>query len=217
MKIIFVSVSRNIANNDELSQFIKKQQELTSNSRIKKFLASTLRLYLIQKGSAEKYRAKLNDPDYLKDPTNPAYRLKLKSTKLTAVITDVDPATNKKAKLVVKEELEDAIRTMIAYLEENESHCNLSIPDVFRRASQRAHNLREKQKDLEGHVKVLRQYKTGFAWTDLLDDQALAREGKIMKHCVGDEAQDYRNNVRVGLVRIIIKVPHCKFVIDLKN
>lgn len=70
-------------------------------------------------------------------------------------------------------------------------------------------NKKEAEEDLKG-LEIVRKYPNGFHWAKVTSQQALSREGKLMKHCVGS----YCNQVSSG--RSIIyslrdkkNEPHC--------
>jgi hypothetical protein len=56
---------------------------------------------------------------------------------------------------------------------------------------------------------IVRTYKDGFNWKRLLTAQALNREGRLMKHCVGSYANDVKKNrTRIYSLRDPENKPH---------
>lgn len=97
-----------------------------------------------------------------------------------------------------------------------------SVPDVFRVGVQQAIKEGEKKiardnkraLDEEGLTKELYRFPNGYRFVSLLDEQALIREGKLMKHCVGNSSQEYRKNLIDGKIEIwslrdCQNKPHC--------
>lgn len=212
--------SRNIVNQDELMTFIRDRLEKTDDLMLKRFIATTLRRYLINKGKARVYylNATNSGPKWINQAIergDTLYWLELKNTKLEASIK-VNMAVDtkvKKQEVVVEEELEDALSLIEAYLLEYREHSNLQVPELFSKAQVWIHKKRSKESRKEGKISVIKTYENGVFWVSLDDRQALVREGLLMHHCVGD-SQKYsveveNKTLRIFSLRDANSYPHC--------
>ena len=74
----------------------------------------------------------------------------------------------------------------------------------------------------EGRIETLYKFDDGYKIVTCLDAQALKREGKIMQHCVGDEGQNYNEDVAEGSLQIWSlrdknNEPHCTVEYSVRN
>ena len=94
----------------------------------------------------------------------------------------------------------------------------ISVPEAIRQSEEWTKQQNKKasdQEDVQG-IQEVRKYSDGFHWVKVTSKQALDREGKLMKHCVGS----YCDQVSVGSTSIYSlrdkkNEPHC--TIELKQ
>ena len=98
--------------------------------------------------------------------------------------------------------IEDLVRIINEYLEVNPRHLNLKFLDLVKRADEYIIKKRLEEAQREGVIETIKEYPDGYKWVWVRGEQALKREGAMMGHCVGDEAQCYISDTEKGLLKI---------------
>jgi hypothetical protein len=185
---IWISLSKNIYNQDEIGQQITDLQARTTNQRVKTWLKSNLRKYLLNEYEHTKpvRRGKANDPEWVNSAIQKKdlFKIDFKSRQWSAFRMDLEHA--------------------ISYLETVRDPSRVSVPlaikggvDLLEQENKKASS----DEDLEG-IEVLHKFPDGYTFVNVVSKQALQREGKLMQHCVGQEQQAYIRNVAKGTLQI---------------
>jgi hypothetical protein len=192
-----VVYGRNIANQDIINRWLKTLKKETDKPQIHKWLKSNLRNYILNKyGMVTKVRvAKPKDPDWLKE-----------------AIDRGEEVFNVK----IGRPFENEIKHVLDYfksLDDRELNklAKISVDEALKKAEDWTKALTKKVTLDEGpeDVEIVRTYKDGFNWKRLLTAQALNREGRLMKHCVGSYANDVKKNrTRIYSLRDPENKPH---------
>jgi hypothetical protein len=186
-------MARNIANVPDIEKFLQGFE--TGDDKINKWLMSAMRKYLINTYDKVKpYRAREEDPDWMKGKDD------LEAVKLDDELHDTIEHTV------------DYIKNLIA---ENPSFQleKFQAPEAIKQAGEWAEQLKKKktEQEVEGKdFKVLKQYDDGYAWKQLISENALAREGNLMGHCVGGYWAEVKSGAEIIIsLRDAKNEPHC--------
>ncbi|MFA5025123.1 MAG: PcfJ domain-containing protein [Candidatus Shapirobacteria bacterium] len=88
----------------------------------------------------------------------------------------------------------------------------ISVREAIQQSRQWTEQLNKKASDQEdaGGIKIIKKYPDGFKWVDVISKQALDREGKLMKHCVGSYCDEVQGgNTKIFSLRDKKNEPHC--------
>lgn len=179
----YLEVARAIANQDEINEYLKElgtSPIVQGHDAVKKWITTTLKKYLLNKhDDVKSYRPKPTDPKWLQDDDEP----------LTVVIS---PS--------FKQDIEHAL----GYLTVAKKPEFVTVQEAIELGEKLLEKQRKEASDDESSkdVKVLHEWDNGYRMLSLLTQQALAREGKIMGHCVGSEQQNYISRVRAGTMEV---------------
>ena len=79
---------------------------------------------------------------------------------------------------------------------------NFTVPQAVKQGNLLIQTQNHNASGDEGDIQVLHTFKDGFTFVSCLDAQSIKREGKLMNHCVGSEAQGYIRDVAKGTLQI---------------
>lgn len=188
--------ARNVSNVPRIEEFIKELEKKAESDKVKKWLKSNLRNYLIRDHESV---VKLDHP------------------------LDTDPEWMKKAiqegKEVFEVQWDDAFRNKIEHVIDflnsdaaPERLERLVVPEALKQSDEWTKQLQKKKIDekAEEGEEIAMKFPDGFTWRKLVSEASLAREGKLMGHCVGG----YWRYVQPGHVAIYSlrdqkNEPHC--------
>lgn len=179
----YIEVARAIANQPEINEYLAdlgKSPIVQGHEAVKKWITTTLKKYLLNKhDDVKRYKPKSTDPKWLQDDDEP----------LTVILS------NK-----FKQDIEHAL----GYLTTAAKPDFVTVPDAIKFGEKHLVKQQKEASDEESDddVKVLHEWDNGYRMLSLLTQQALAREGKIMGHCVGSEQQNYIAQVKAGTMEV---------------
>jgi hypothetical protein len=185
-------IARNVVNVKDIENYLKDRA--TGVEEIDKWLNTSFRKYMINTfDKTNEYKAKPTDPEWMQ-----------KANDLVAV--DLSPETDEKVSHLI-----DYLK---AYLTDHPGKklANLQADEALKKSVEWLNALLKKKTDEETEgkdYKVLKNYGE-YRWLDLISENALAREGKLMGHCVGG----YWSQVEAGSTKIFslrdkANEPHC--------
>lgn len=198
----WIVIGRNVANVGEIEHFLGGFHG--QDERINRWLHTTMRKWILKSFDKEKpYQVKENDPAWMQG-------------KKDLVALDLQEGN-------LHERIEHVVDFMKAQVAANPEikFDNFQADEAFKQAAEwTARLLRKKtEEEVEGtDYRVLKNYDTGFRWSELTSENALIREGKLMGHCVGG----YWTRVNSGSTRIISlrdrnNEPHCTIELEGKR
>ena len=188
---LFILNEKNIYNQSYIKEFIKGLHP--ANDNVKKWLNSNLRNFII------------NDYDNIEPvrsaPEEWAQRA-IDRNELFNVVFDRD-FINK-------------INHVVDYLNTLQTDISkMSVPEAVSNTDKWSKTF-AKQKikttdEVENiDIKTIKTYSNGFSWVKVLSEDALAREGKLMNHCVGSYCEQVQSgNVEILSLRDKNNIPHC--------
>ena len=80
---------------------------------------------------------------------------------------------------------------------------NMTFEQAKQHAKEFRENLAKQEQRQDGKVEPIKVWKDGWRLVRLVDKKAFQREGRLMKHCVGDELQQYFTKSGAGSIRIL--------------
>ena len=181
MKYVTI-VSRNVLNVEDVDDYVKYLANKVSKPNVKKWIKTTLKKHIINNATLEKVERLPNrSPSWAKESfdNNDLYRFDPE---------DLDREFNRN------------LENVLDWMEDDDS-VDGPIQFGFNQAVKKADKYREKKsqgnKDV-GEVKVWKEFKSEYKIVQLIDKEAFKYEGKVMKHCVGDELQNYYKETQSG-------------------
>ena len=116
--------------------------------------------------------------------------------------------------------LENQLRHVLDYFRANPNLniSRISVPEAIRQSEEWTERLNKKASDQEdvAGTETVRKYPDGFRWVKVTSKQALDREGKLMRHCVGSYcSQVSSGSTSIYSLRDKKNEPHC--TIELKQ
>ena len=182
----YTVLARNVQNVQEIEKFVNSLRAPTP--AIQRWLKSNLRNYLINDyESAEPYSPKSSDPDWMH--RGEIFRVNLQG------------------------DLKDQMDHVVDYLKSASAPADLtrlSVLDAIKKADLWLENLTKgpAAEQVPGEIEIKR-YPDGFGWMKLTSSEALDREGKLMKHCVGDYSHEIESGTEIYSLRDPENGPHC--------
>ena len=178
-------LARNIANTDEVDRYLESLHSPEADLEpLNKWLNGAMRKFLINKyDKTRPYHASEKDPAWMQGKED-----------LEKVVLD-DALTGKIQHVV------DYIKNLITTNPQFKLN-NFQAEEAFKQADEWVKKLQKKkiEEEVEGtDFKVLKDYGDGYKWVDVISQNGLAREGKLMGHCVGG----YWDRVKAGKERIV--------------
>lgn len=197
--VAYMIIGRNVANVQEIEQFLGGL--MTRDERIDKWLGTAMRKWILRSFDKEKpYQMQEGDPEWMKGKTD-------------LVALDLQEGN-------LHERIEHVIDFMKAQIAANPNtkFDNFQVDQAFKQSADWTEKLLKKKtnEEVEGtDYKSLKTYDTGFSWQDLTSANSLAREGKLMGHCVGGYWDRVKNKaVRIISLRDKKNEPHCTIELE---
>jgi len=170
-------LARNTYLDKEVETFLKELENKTDKPKVKKYIKSNIRRYLINDFKANKLtKAPVNAPQWLKDSI----------TKGEEVFT-LDLSSKDKQ---VFNHWIDYLNT----LPENKDLSKISIPQLITHVKEWEESFAKNKADEEDGIEDIHIYNNKFKWVKVFGKNSLNREGNLMNHCVGS----YYNKVSKG-------------------
>ena len=203
----YLLLERNIVNSREVEDLVESFHAIRAD--IKKWLKSNLKNYILR-----------DYDDFLDfDPHRDHRYLDAKKK------TDpwIEKAIDRGEKLFlvrISTALENQIYHVLDYFRANPNLniSRISVPEAIRQSEQWTERLNKKASDQEdvAGTETVRKYPDGFRWVKVTSKQALDREGKLMRHCVGSYcSQVSSGSTSIYSLRDKKNEPHC--TIELKS
>jgi hypothetical protein len=200
----YLLLERNIVNIDAIERFLDNiGYDRINLPRIKNWLNSNLKNYLLREYD------NIHKLDI--DPSNMYLATKVKKEPW------IQKAIDKGEELFIVRltgALENQISHVLDYFQFNPNLniSRISVPEAIRQSIQWTGQLNKKasdQEDVQGTQEV-RKYPDGFRWVKVTSKQALDREGKLMRHCVGSYCRQVSSgSTSIYSLRDKKNEPHC--------
>lgn len=199
-------IERNIVNLQELPQFLKKLETRAETESGKKWITSTLRNWMINKFPGAVNFAEL--------PQNVQQKYTQEGPEwLPVAIQRGDELFFLDFKSQAARDVEQEIEHVIDYFNANpEERLDRVSVEAAKQAADRWVERRNRKiaadEDAAG-VKSLVEFPDEYRWVEVVSPEALDREGKLMKHCVGSYAQRVASgHVTIYSLRDPMNKPH---------
>lgn len=194
-----IVIGRNVANVGEIEHFLHSFS--TDNEQINKWLSTAMRKWILRSFDKEKpYHPSDTDPEWMKGKTD-------------LVKLDLEEGN-------LHEQVEHIVDFMKAQVAANPQikFENFQVDQAFKQAADWTARLQKKktEEEVEGtDYNTIKAYDTGYKWIDVVSQNGLLREGKLMGHCVGG----YYDRVKSGSVKILSlrdkkNEPHCTIELE---
>lgn len=187
MKYIEID-ARNVYFEPKTEEFLNSLSTLSNKQKVLQYIKSNLRKYFINDYEA---------PRLLKSPQHAPDWLQQKNLKKDEVYFIDIPV-----------KLKNFIKKCVSYLNsipDNKDLSRLSVKDLFSLT-----NKWQEQVKVEKGVTLIHQYKNKYSWVELVQKEAIQKEGKLMNNCVGDYADAIRLEVKsIYSLRDEHGKPHC--------
>lgn len=186
-------VARNVINVKDIEAYLKDKE--TGNEEIDRWLNTSFRKYMINTFDKVKpYEVKPTDPDWMQKATDPLMEVELNQ--------DTD------------DKVQHLLDYLKAYLTDNPGKklANLQADEALKKSTEWLAALMKKKTDEEKEgvdYNLIKNYGE-YRWIDLISENALAREGKLMGHCVGGYwSQVSKGGTKIFSLRDKMNEPHC--------
>lgn len=203
---LFISTSANVVNPEDVKQWVAK---FHCQPNIDRWLDNTLVKYVINDTKilvAEKLKyLPHNAPQWQKDAASKDELYRFNPSTLRV-------APRRYAMTSLAQNIEHAIGWLKTFPQEKQ--LNVAVEEAIRQGNLLIKLNNAKASSAEGSIEILHTFADGYTMANLVDAQALKREGKLMGHCVGDEQQNYiervaNHTLQIWSLRDEKNQPHC--------
>ena len=194
-------LARNTYLDPGVDDFLNELQERALNDKVKKYIKSNIRRYLINDFKANKLtKAPVNAPQWLKD----------------SIIKGEEVFT-----LDLSSKDKQVFNHWIDYLNtlpENKDLSKISIPQLITHVKEWDKTFAKNKADEEDGIKVIKEYPDKYKWVNVFGENSLNREGKLMNHCVGSYYDSVKKNkVQIFSLRDNNNKPHITIEYGLRD